>query len=318
MRELVVISGKGGTGKTSVVASLAACAGHVVTADCDVDAADLHLLLQPKIERSASFSGGRRASIRPELCIGCGTCNELCRYGAVLPVGAAKPAPGPADPGWASTGQGSHPVYAIDKIACEGCGVCAYFCPSGAVAFEEEENGLWYVSTTRFGPMVHARLHAGSENSGKLVTLVRNEAKRIAGEQGIDLVLIDGSPGIGCPVIASITGAGFVLIVTEPTMSALHDMERVVGLSQHFGIQAMVAINKYDINEEVSSSIENMAAREGLTVAGRIAYDSVVTEAQMEGKSVVEANGGRVAEEMENLWDFIQISMKREEERHGA
>jgi MinD superfamily P-loop ATPase len=223
-----------------------------------------------------------------------------------------------ANPGIHAAGLASRPVYAIDKIACEGCGVCAYFCPSGAVAFAEEENGLWYVSTTRFGPMVHARLHAGSENSGKLVTLVRNEAKRIAEEQGIDLVLIDGSPGIGCPVIASITGAGFVLIVTEPTMSALHDMERVVGLTKHFGIKTMVAINKYDINEEISSSIEDMAAREGLTVAGRIAYDSAVTEAQIKGKSVVETNGGRVAEDMKRIWNTLRISMEREEERHGA
>ena len=188
MKEITVISGKGGTGKTSLVASFAAQAGSVVTADCDVDAADLHLLLEPSVQRTVPFSGGKIASIIPDLCNGCGTCAELCRYGAVE-----------RDP--------DNDIYAIDKIACEGCGVCAYFCTRDAISFEDEQNGEWYVSSTRFGPMTHARLLPGGENSGKLVTTVRAEAKRLAAERGIDLVLIDGSPGIGCPVIASVTGA---------------------------------------------------------------------------------------------------------------
>ncbi|MCK4235827.1 MAG: (4Fe-4S)-binding protein, partial [Candidatus Krumholzibacteria bacterium] len=184
-----------------------------------------------------------------------------------------------------------------------------YFCPSDAIAFEEEENGFWYVSRTRFGPMVHARLHAGSENSGKLVTLVRNEAKRIAQEKGIDLVLIDGSPGIGCPVIASITGAGFVLIVTEPTRSGVHDMERVMKLTQHFGINTMVAINKYDINKKISSSIEEAAEREGAVFAGMIGYDTAITEAQIKGKTIVEVSGSQTADEIKGIWNKIRFHM---------
>ena len=309
MRELVVISGKGGTGKTSIAASLAALAGSVVTADCDVDAADLHLLLEPKVEMKKSFSGGKLASIDPGLCTGCGKCEELCRYGAVSQVDNPGKRSQGAPGGIPGTAAGASPLYSIDKFACEGCGVCAYFCPSDAIAFEEEENGFWYVSRTRFGPMVHARLHAGSENSGKLVTLVRNEAKRIAQEKGIDLVLIDGSPGIGCPVIASITGAGFVLIVTEPTRSGVHDMERVMKLTQHFGINTMVAINKYDINKKISSSIEEAAEREGAVFAGMIGYDTAITEAQIKGKTIVEVSGSQTADEIKGIWNKIRFHM---------
>jgi MinD superfamily P-loop ATPase len=314
VKELVVISGKGGTGKTSIVASLAALEENVVTADCDVDAADLHLLLDPHVEREEPFSGGKIASIDADLCTGCGKCEELCRFGAIsrngttreLSVGGSR----------ADVPDGSinrlHPVYAVDKIACEGCGVCAYFCPMGAVDFSEEENGIWFVSRTRFGPMVHARLHAGSENSGKLVSLVRREARRIAERSGIDLVLIDGSPGIGCPVIASITGSNLVLIVTEPTESGFHDLERVMKLTKHFGIETMVVVNKYDINEELTRRIEAVARREGAALAGRIRYDNVVTKAQIEGKSVVELPRGPTVGEIERLHEYVRSRMKQE------
>ena len=190
--------------------------------------------------------------------------------------------------------------------------MCAYICPVGAVAFEEEENGEWYISETRFGPMIHARLHAGSENSGKLVTLVRNEAKKVAGTRGIDLILIDGSPGIGCPVIASITGTDLVLVVTEPTRSGVHDLERVIKLTRHFGIRAMVAVNKSDINDRIASSIEEFARLENIALAGRIRYDRAVTEAQMEGKSIVEVSSGPAAEDIKTIWNTVCNHIEQE------
>ncbi len=289
MKELVVISGKGGTGKTSLVASFAAQAGSVVTADCDVDAADLHLLLGPEIERKHKFSGGKVASIDPELCNSCGTCVELCRYDA------------------------ASNLYAIDKIACEGCGVCAYFCPQDAISFDDEENGEWYVSSTRFGPMTHARLLPGAENSGKLVTIVRNEAKRIAEEGGIELVLIDGSPGIGCPVIASVSGADLAVVVTEPTMSGIHDLERVVELTRHFGIETAVVVNKCDINEDMTSNIEEFARRSKIEILGGIRYDEAVTGAQMEGRTAVEFSDGPASNDMRRIWVSVEALIRRKD-----
>jgi MinD superfamily P-loop ATPase len=291
MKELVVISGKGGTGKTSLVASFAALAGEVVTADCDVDASDLHLLLAPETVRKQSFSGGKVASIAPEKCNGCGKCAELCRYGAVAPAADCN-RPGEA-------------LYAIDKIACEGCGVCAYFCPTGAIEFDDEVNGEWFVAETRFGPMTHARLLPGAENSGKLVTMVRTEARRIAGERGIGLVLIDGSPGIGCPVIASVTGADRALVVTEPTMSGLHDLERVTELTGHFGIETAITVNKHDINDEMSHIIEDFAMRKEMAFLGGIRYDEAVTRAQIAGRTVVEFSECPAAVDIVRIWGGV-------------
>lgn len=308
MKEIVVISGKGGTGKTSFVASLAALAGEVVTADCDVDAADLHLLLGPTVEKKMPFSGGKIAVINSEACSGCGKCWVLCRFDAISKVGGSPHNDAGARDATDSK-ESKHeivPVFEVDEAACEGCGVCAHFCPEDAISMEEADNGEWYVSKTRFGPMVHARLKAGAENSGKLVTLVRNEAKRIARERGNPLVLIDGSPGIGCPVIASITGADLVLIVTEPTVSGIHDLKRVVSLTRHFGIETAVAVNKYDINEELTCSIEDVARNEGLILCGRVRYDTSVTKAQMAGKSVVESDDGPVSEDIKNIWSVIR------------
>jgi MinD superfamily P-loop ATPase len=291
MKELVVISGKGGTGKTSLVASFAALAGGVVTADCDVDASDLHLLLDPETVRKQSFSGGKAASVVPEKCNGCGKCEELCRYGAVVP-------------GTDGSRRGKA-IYTIDKIACEGCGVCAYFCPTGAIEFDEEVNGEWFVSETRFGPMTHARLYPGSENSGKLVTVVRTEAKRIAGERGISLVMIDGSPGIGCPVIASVAGADRALVVTEPTMSGLHDLERITELTGHFGIETAITVNKQDINEDMSQAIEDFAVRKEMAFLGGIRYDEAVTRAQIEGRTVVEFSNGPASADIRRVWEGV-------------
>ncbi len=312
MKELVVISGKGGTGKTSLVASFAAQADSVVTADCDVDAADLHLLLAPEIEQKHQFSGGKVASIDPELCNSCGTCRELCRYDAVVRTGRSeetekKPAFG-KEARRRKHGRphhGRHDIYTIDKIACEGCGVCAYFCPQDAISFDDEENGEWYVSRTRFGPMTHARLLPGAENSGKLVTLVRNEAKRIAEEGGMGLVLVDGSPGIGCPVIASVSGADLAVVVTEPTMSGIHDLERVVELTRHFDIDTSVVVNKFDINEEMTGKIEGFAKRAGVRMLGGIRYDEAVTRAQIDGATAVEFSDGPASTDIRRIWKNV-------------
>jgi MinD superfamily P-loop ATPase len=287
-KELVVISGKGGTGKTSIVASFAALADKVVLADCDVDAADLHLVLEPKVIRRENFSGGKRARIMSDLCTACGKCEELCRFDAIL-----------------SDGPGNDRVertFRIDPIACEGCGVCAWFCAEKAIEFGPVVNGEWYVSETRHGPMVHAKLGIAEENSGKLVSTVRREASRLAEQRGLDLVLIDGSPGIGCPVIASVAGATLVLIVTEPTVSGRHDLERVADLARHFGIPAMVCVNKWDLNPQMAAEIETQARGRGLTVAGRVRYDQAVTAAQIHRQAVVEYQKDGCADDVRRLW----------------
>jgi MinD superfamily P-loop ATPase len=293
VKELVVISGKGGTGKTSIVASFAALADRAVLADCDVDAADLHLVLGPTILRREKFSGGKLAKINHEKCTGCGKCAELCRFDA---ASAGKP-------------EKSHPkhtgYFSIDPAACEGCGVCAWFCPAGAIDFAPAINGEWYVSQTRFGPMVHAKLGIAEENSGKLVSTVRREANLIAQERNMNLVIIDGSPGIGCPVVASITGADMVLIVTEPTVSGQHDLNRVADLTKHFGIKTLLCVNKWDINPQVAANIEAEAKNRGLTVAGRVRYDKSVTAAQVEKTSVVEFKHDGCSEDIRNLWTFV-------------
>ena len=325
MKELVVISGKGGTGKTSIVASFAAQAGRVVTSDCDVDAADLHLLLEPKIEKRSLFSGGKVATIIPNLCNGCGKCEELCRYDAVVKIDSEAAAKFKMFFGkearkgkHGSARHGRHALYTIDKITCEGCGVCAYFCPRDAISFEDEENGEWYVSSTRFGPMTHARLLPGAENSGKLVTIVRNEARRLAEESGIELVLIDGSPGIGCPVIASVSGADLAVVVTEPTMSGLHDLERIVELTHHFDIETAVVVNKYDINEDIAIDIEEFAKRNRIGMLGGIRYDEAVTRAQIEGATVVEFSNGSASRDIRRIWKVVEKLIMRKKKQPGA
>lgn len=280
MQELVVISGKGGTGKTSVAASLAVLAGRTVMADCDVDAADLHLVLSPGIMESHEFISGHEAVIDEKKCNGCGICLANCRFAAVHVDHAAN---GPSG-------------FRVDPLACEGCGVCVRFCPEKAIAFPERRCGEWMISDTRCGPMVHARLGAGAENSGKLVSIVRREARRIAGEQQIPRILVDGPPGIGCPVIAAVTGATRVLVVTEPTVSGEHDLGRVLSLTRHFGIPAAVCVNKWDLNPAVTERIEEQARRKGALVAGRIRYDPAVTRAQIQELAVVEIDSPSAAD----------------------
>jgi MinD superfamily P-loop ATPase len=286
MKEIVVISGKGGTGKTSIVASFAALAKNAVLADCDVDAADLHLILQPDIKQTHDFSGGKRASVITKKCIGCGKCEEVCNFDAVNKNAADK-------------------TYIIDPIACEGCKVCVEFCPVNAIEFKDAVNGQWFISDTRFGPMVHAKLGIAEENSGKLVSLIRKEAKRIAAKQNKELIIVDGSPGIGCPVIASITGADLVLVVTEPTLSGQHDLDRVVKLTGHFGIPTAVCINKYDINPKIAEAIEKRASEKNLIVTGKISYDAAVTKAQIAAKTIVEYSSDGLKEQVVSLWDSV-------------
>jgi len=288
LKELVVISGKGGTGKTSIVAAFAALAKNAVLADCDVDAADLHLVLEPKVKQTNDFSGGKRASIIAEKCLGCGKCQDLCRFDAINVNG---PANDTVDK-----------TFTVDPISCEGCKVCVEFCPVGAIEFNDSINGQWFISDTRFGPMVHAKLGIAEENSGKMVTVIRKEAKKIAQEQKKDLLIIDGSPGIGCPVIASITGADFVLIITEPTLSGKHDLKRVADLAAGFKIPTLVAINKFDLNPDMSGQIEEDARKQDIRVVGKIRYDKAFTKAQIMKCSVVEYTGGAVSQDVKTLW----------------
>ncbi len=287
MTELVIISGKGGTGKTSILASFAALAGNAVFADCDVDAADLHLILNPTIQSRNVFSSGHEAVIRQVDCTQCGECYDVCRFDAVIK----------------SESHSGELKFTVDPFSCEGCGVCVWFCPVKAIDFPECVCGEWYVSDTRFGPMVHARLGIAAENSGKLVSLVRREAKKIADEGGRDLVLVDGPPGIGCPVIASITGSDAAIVVTEPTLSGRHDLERVMELTRHFQIPVYVCINKWDINPEMTESVESDAVEAGAVLLGRIPYDREVTNAQIRGVSVVEHGKGPASESIRGVWE---------------
>jgi len=277
MKELVVISGKGGTGKTSITGALATLMPNTILSDCDVDAPDLHLLLQPDIQKKESFSGGKVARIDKTKCNECGICRDVCRFDAITPD------------------------YVVEEISCDGCGVCVWNCPENAISFESRDSGEWYVSKTRFGDMVHARLHPGEENSGKLVTEVRNVARQIGKEKGADFLLVDGPPGVGCPVISSIGGADLLLVVTEPTRSAIHDMQRALQLAQHFNVPSTVCINKYDLNEEMTKVIEEYCAEEGLPVLGKIGFDKEFVAAQIQGKAVLELDSPVSKSAVQNL-----------------
>jgi MinD superfamily P-loop ATPase len=289
MKELVVISGKGGTGKTSITAAFAVMAARPVIADCDVDAADLHLVLSPQIIERHEFRSGHEAVIRKEDCIGCGECFALCRFNAVKE----------------DRKESGGNRYSIDHISCEGCGVCVRFCPEKTIDFRERLCGEWMIADTRCGPMVHARLGIAAENSGKLVSTVRKEARRIAEEKGSSLIIVDGPPGIGCPVIASLSGATFVLVVTEPTVSGEHDLKRVLELTNHFKIPAAICVNKWDLNPDMTERIENMARQSGAQPAGRVRYDPAVTTAQIQEKAVVEIEC-QAGEDVRKLWQTLK------------
>jgi MinD superfamily P-loop ATPase len=286
--EIVVISGKGGTGKTVLTSSLAFLAENKITADCDVDAPDMHLLLQPEILREEDFSGMKTARIDAGTCSGCGKCAEVCRFRAVKME--------------ASEGVTE---YSIDPLGCEGCGVCVWMCPVGAISLEASLGGKLYISDTRFGKFVHAQLEPAQENSGKLVSLVRSEARKLAVKEGADTVIIDGPPGIGCPVIASIAGVDLAVVVTEPTLSGIHDLDRVLGLADHFDLRAGVVINKYDLNEDKAAEIEEHLPGRGVEFLGKIPFGEEVKEAITAGKAVIEHTDGPVAEAVRMIAEGI-------------
>jgi len=278
MKQLTVISGKGGTGKTILTASFAVLAKRKVMVDCDVDAADLHLLLHPEVKETHRFEEGEKAVIDQELCTECGRCREVCRFDAI-----------PED-------------YVVDRISCEGCWVCHYTCPEEAIRMEKNLCGEWYLSDTKYGPLVHARLGIAEENSGKLVTLVKQKAKELASSGKLDLVIIDGPPGIGCPVISSLAGVDLALVVTEPTISGSHDLERVIQVAHHFGVKTAAVINKYDINPEVTAEIEDWCENRDIPVLGKIPFDRIVTEALVAGVPLIEYSHNSVSEKIEAIW----------------
>ena len=284
MKEVVILSGKGGTGKTSIAGSFAALARNKVLADCDVDAADLHLLLSPSIKEEHEFWSGQVAVIDGEKCTQCGLCQEVCRFGAIN-------------------------GFQVDPVSCEGCGFCYHVCPEEAISLKENLAGHWFISDTGYGTLVHARLGIAQENSGKLVALVRQQAKLIAGEQGADGIISDGPPGIGCPVISSLSGASLALLVTEPTLSGIHDLERVLGVCRHLDVPALVCVNKYDLNEDNTRQIESYCFDQGVEVASRIPFDNVVTRAIVQGLPVVEYSPGKVTQEIESLWQRVNHTL---------
>jgi MinD superfamily P-loop ATPase len=296
VKQLVVLSGKGGTGKTTVAGALAHLASQeesIVLVDADVDASNLELLLSPKeLERHAFFSS-KVAEIDPELCEACGRCEEVCRFDAVI---------APSDNGGA---------FSIDSVACEGCGVCSFECPAEAIRMEEPQDGMWFISDTRFGPLVHAHLFAGQENSGKLVAEVRQRAAAIARDEGQAYAIIDGPPGIGCPVIAATTGTNLVLVVIEPTVAGVHDLGRILGVAEHFGVPALVCINKHDINSRKSKEITDYCRERGLEIVGLVPFDTVVTEAMVQGQPVTAYDDGAVSRELVRVWGLVRERLEK-------
>jgi MinD superfamily P-loop ATPase len=299
--EVAVISGKGGTGKTSITAGLAVLAERPVVADCDVDAADLHLVLRPVATESEPFSGRSLPVISSELCTGCGRCAEVCRFSALSWPSASTTSTGAAD---GSSAAEDAPV--LDRFSCESCGLCARVCRSGAITMEPVVNGELYTSQTRVGPMAHARLGVAEDSSGKLVTKVRERARRLAEEGGHDLVLVDGPPGIGCPVIASIAGVDLLVVVTEPTVAGRHDLDRVVQLAAHFRRSFAVCINKWDLNGELADRLESEARDAGAVAVGRVRYDGAVTAAQRAGQALVEYTHEGAAADVAAFWAKLE------------
>ena len=285
IKQIIVISGKGGTGKTIVTGAFSALVKNKVMADCDVDAADLHLLLNPVIRERHEFRSGQTAVIDEKLCNQCGKCIEVCRFDAI------------------------GKDFIVDPIACEGCAFCSHICPTGAIQMNENLSGEWYISDTRFGSLVHAKLGIAEDNSGKLVALVRKQAAELAEEKKCDWVIIDGAPGIGCPVIASLSGVDCALVVTEPTLSGLHDADRVIGVARHFGVSTRLVINKFDLNREMTKKIEEYCKENDIEMIGKIAFDDSVVKAMIRGKTIMEYGNGKVKKDIIKIWEKIQKSL---------
>ncbi|HNS32819.1 MAG TPA: ATP-binding protein [bacterium] len=291
MKKILVISGKGGTGKTVLTASFAAIAKKKIMVDCDVDAANLYLLLNPRIRKTEAFMGGNEAEINQERCIKCGKCISICRFEAIRAV--YKP------------GNGGIESIVIDPLSCEGCGACVYGCPVGAIDLEEKESGKWFISDTSYGTFVFAKLGIAAENSGRLVSKIKEEADKLGKKEKADYIIIDGPPGIGCPVISSLSGVDIALVVTEPTLSGMSDMDRVIKVAEHFGIETKAVINKYDINTENSKKIEKICGEKGIEVAGRIPFSEKVPKSVVEGIPYVEFSKDEVSERINEIWEVI-------------
>lgn len=286
MKELVILSGKGGTGKTTLTAAFASIAENSVLCDADVDAADLHLLMHPDVREKTDFMGGHLAQIDAEKCTMCGQCIDLCRFDAISED------------------------FVVDEIDCEGCGVCVDLCPEQAIDFPVVKCGEWFISDTRFGAMVHARLGIAEENSGKLVTLVRQEAKKLAEAKHMELIITDGPPGVGCPVIASVGGATALLAVTEPTVSGVHDMQRLLELAAHFKVPSMVCVNKFDLNMEQTAAIETLAAEKGIPFVGKIPFDPAFVKSMVVGKTILEyRQESALSSAIIQIWKRIQENL---------
>jgi MinD superfamily P-loop ATPase len=285
MKEIAIISGKGGTGKTVITASIAALAKNKVMGDCDVDASNLYLLLHPVIKEKHDFYAGLIPSVDLKKCTNCGRCQEICRFNAIKTI---------------------KDQTVIDLVSCEGCGLCALVCPVQAIQMKENLCGEWYISETKYGPLVYARLGIAEENSGKLVTLVRQNAQAIAKKNNSELIIVDGPPGIGCPLIATLSGANLAVVATEPTLSGIHDLERVVKVAQHFGIKTAVIINKYDINLENSSKIKDWCQKDNIPIIGKIHFDNIITEALVKGVPVVEYCDNAVTKEIKDIWQKLE------------
>ena len=281
MKQLTVISGKGGTGKTILTASFAALAENKVMIDCDVDAADLHLLLHPMKKERHDFKSGRTAMIDKKLCLECGKCVDVCRFNAISKD------------------------FIVDPVSCEGCGLCSHICPADAIEMEENRSGEWFVSDTKYGPFVHAKLGIAEENSGKLVAKIRQIGKEIAEDGNFDYVIIDGPPGIGCPVFASLTGVDLAVIITEPTLSGIHDMKRVAEVVNHFDIDLKVVVNKYDLNPENTRQIQMFCEEKEIEMAGYIPFSQVVIESIENAVPLVEFTGDDVSKDVVNICNKI-------------
>ena len=293
MKELIILSGKGGTGKTTVAAAFAHLASQeqaIVLVDADVDASNLELVVGAEVQQEQEFSGGVQAIVEAEACTACGRCAEVCRFGAII--------------------EGE--TYAVDSILCEGCAVCFYQCPEEAIRMEPPLDGHWFISQSRYGLLVHGALRAGRENSGKLVSAVKEQAHRLVEENEVELVLVDGPPGIGCPVIAALSGSHLALMITEPTVAGIHDLERIVGVARHFRVPLLVGLNKADLSLEGSAQVVQFCAREGIDMVGEIPFDPGVTRAMVRGWAVTAAGDGPAATALRAMWKRVRVHLVQE------